>query len=366
MTRPGWCASLEAIARFERMLASEGALILKFMLVLSDKEQKRRLKAIAKGRGAGRHVLEEWSSFRRGSPRKARERNRPWSRRSSRRRTSRMHPGSCWRATIPDYRDLELRAARSSSSLRSRLDAPPSRCHAPAAAIIPNLDHRNRARRARHGPDARRVPTTRPSRGRAGPPRGADRRKGFGRRAVVAVFEGNDAAGKGGSIRRVTAALDPRRYRVYPVAAPTEEERAQPYLWRFWRHVPPQGPGRDLRPLLVRPGAGRAGRGVRELRRSGCGPTARSTSSRRSWPSRDHRRQVLARDRQGRAAPALQGARADEFKRFKITPEDWRNREKWDDYTTAVGRHGRPHQHRARAVDAGRGARTSAGRGSRC
>jgi polyphosphate kinase 2 (PPK2 family) len=72
----GLARDLEAIARFERMLASEGALILKFMLVISDKEQKKRLKAIAEGRGAGRHVLEEWSSLRRGSPRKTRERNR--------------------------------------------------------------------------------------------------------------------------------------------------------------------------------------------------------------------------------------------------------------------------------------------------
>ena len=54
----------------------------------------------------------------------------------------------------------------------------------------------------------------------------------------VVVFEGMDAAGKGSSIRRVTQALDARSYHVIPVAAPTDEERAQPYLWRFWRHVP--------------------------------------------------------------------------------------------------------------------------------
>lgn len=52
------------------------------------------------------------------------------------------------------------------------------------------------------------------------------------------MFEGNDAAGKGGAIRRVTDALDPRQYHIVPIAAPTEEERAQPYLWRFWRHIP--------------------------------------------------------------------------------------------------------------------------------
>ena len=55
------------------------------------------------------------------------------------------------------------------------------------------------------------------------------------------VFEGMDAAGKGGAIRRITQALDARFYRVIPVAAPTDEERAQPYLWRFWRHIPGHG-----------------------------------------------------------------------------------------------------------------------------
>ena len=57
----------------------------------------------------------------------------------------------------------------------------------------------------------------------------------------MAVFEGNDGAGKGGAIRRVTRALDARYCESIPVAAPTEEERAQPYLWRFWRRLPRRG-----------------------------------------------------------------------------------------------------------------------------
>lgn len=60
-------------------------------------------------------------------------------------------------------------------------------------------------------------------------------------RSVILVFEGPDAAGKGGSIRRITWALDSRSYRLIPIAAPTEEERAHHYLWRFWRHLPRQG-----------------------------------------------------------------------------------------------------------------------------
>jgi AMP-polyphosphate phosphotransferase len=56
------------------------------------------------------------------------------------------------------------------------------------------------------------------------------------KRSVILVFEGADAAGKGGSIRRITWALDSRSYRLIPIAAPSDEERAHHYLWRFWRH----------------------------------------------------------------------------------------------------------------------------------
>src|SRR5207237_6452201 len=59
--------------------------------------------------------------------------------------------------------------------------------------------------------------------------------------STVAMFEGWDAAGKGGAIRRVVAAVDARLFRVIPVAAPTDEERAHHYLWRFWRHLPRGG-----------------------------------------------------------------------------------------------------------------------------
>ena len=59
--------------------------------------------------------------------------------------------------------------------------------------------------------------------------------------SVILVFEGWDAAGKGGLIRRVTSALDARDYQVIPIAAPTDEERSHHYLWRFWRHLPRSG-----------------------------------------------------------------------------------------------------------------------------
>ena len=63
------------------------------------------------------------------------------------------------------------------------------------------------------------------------------------KRSLVAVFEGWDAAGKGSAIRRVTRAIDPRLFRLVQIAAPTDEERAQHYLWRFWRQLQRDGRG---------------------------------------------------------------------------------------------------------------------------
>ena len=88
------------------------------------------------------------------------------------------------------------------------------------------------------------------------------RDKRFRKHALIAVFEGNDAAGKGGAIRRVAAALDPRQYRIVPIAAPTEEELAQPYLWRFWRHIPPRGKFTVFDRSWYGRGAGGAGGGL--------------------------------------------------------------------------------------------------------
>ena len=61
------------------------------------------------------------------------------------------------------------------------------------------------------------------------------------KRTAIVVCEGWDAAGKGGAIQRLTASCDPRAYEVWPIAAPTEEEKAHHYLWRFWKKLPGEG-----------------------------------------------------------------------------------------------------------------------------
>jgi polyphosphate:AMP phosphotransferase len=155
--------------------------------------------------------------------------------------------------------------------------------------------------------------------------------------ALVAVFEGNDAAGKGGAIRRVAAALDPRQYSIVPIAAPTEDECAQPYLWRFWRHVPARGKFT----VFDRSWYGRV---LVERVEGFCSQTdwLRAYSEINDFEEQLTDAGVivvkfwLAIDKQTQLE-RFEAREAIPFKRFKITADDWRNREKWEQYRDAVG-----------------------------
>ncbi|MFI8481145.1 polyphosphate:AMP phosphotransferase [Pseudomonas sp. NPDC078700] len=166
---------------------------------------------------------------------------------------------------------------------------------------------------------------------------GLMRDKRMRKHSVVAVFEGNDAAGKGGAIRRVAAAMDPRQYRIIPTAAPTDEELAQPYLWRFWRHVPARGKfcvfdrswyGR----VLVERVEGYCSpadwlRAYGEINDFEEQLTEAGAIVVKFWLAIDPDVQ-LERFKAREKIP---------FKRFKITEDDWRNRDKWPQYRDAVG-----------------------------
>ena len=84
------------------------------------------------------------------------------------------------------------------------------------------------------------------------------------KRPVVIAFEGWDAAGKGGIIKRITERIDPRGYVVFPISAPNGEDKTRHYLYRFWRRLPETRPDRHLRPLLVWPRFSGARRRIRE------------------------------------------------------------------------------------------------------
>lgn len=153
---------------------------------------------------------------------------------------------------------------------------------------------------------------------------------------VLAIFEGWDAAGKGGAIKRLTATLDPRSYKVHPFAAPTDEEKAHHYLWRFWRRLPPAGQigifdrswyGR----VLVERVEGFASetewrRAYQEINEFELQLTSAGYVLVKFWLHISQEEQ-LAR---------FESRRDDPFKQHKLTDEDWRNREQWDLYYVTV------------------------------
>ncbi|MFC1811395.1 polyphosphate:AMP phosphotransferase, partial [Thermodesulfobacteriota bacterium] len=154
--------------------------------------------------------------------------------------------------------------------------------------------------------------------------------------AAILVFEGWDAGGKGGAIRRITGALDSRDYRIVPIAAPTDEERAHHYLWRFWRHLPDRG----HITVFDRSWYGR----VMVERVEGF---AREEEWSRAYAEINDFEEQLAEHGYVlnkfffHISPDEQLRRFEErqktlWKQFKITDEDWRNREKWDLYEQAV------------------------------
>jgi polyphosphate:AMP phosphotransferase len=162
------------------------------------------------------------------------------------------------------------------------------------------------------------------------------RRRRFAKHAVVAVFEGMDASGKGGAIRRITAALDARQYRVVPISAPTAEELARPYLWRFWFHLPPRGNytifdrswyGRVLvervRRLAARPDWQRAYGEINEFELE---LAEHGVILGKFWLSVSPDEQIARFTERNR----------NPLKRFKVDPEDWINRGQWDDYQKAA------------------------------
>ena len=158
----------------------------------------------------------------------------------------------------------------------------------------------------------------------------------FQKTAMVLVFEGNDAAGKGGAIRRVTRAIDIRRTKIHPIAAPNDEELARPYLWRFWRRLPE--PGQVV--VFDRSWYGRV---LVERVEGLCAPAdwMRAYSEIREFEQELAEAGVVVVKfwlavTKGEQLRRFQERQTVPFKRFKITEEDWRNRKKWSAYAEAV------------------------------
>ncbi len=322
---------LAEISRFERMLVDEGALVVKFWLHLSRSAQKKRFQELESDPAtAWRVTKDDWAH------RKRYDRFREVSEHALRDTSTAEAAWNVVEASDRRYRNLTV-GRTLLEAVGKRLERKrPTPVRAPPPPPPP-IDHRNLIEeldlslslsdwqydRRLSEQQARLNALSRDRRFREG-------------HACVVVFEGNDAAGKGGAIRRVTAALDARRYHVVPIAAPTEEERAQPYLWRFWRHVPRRGHfamfdrswyGR----VLVERVEGLAAdadwmRGYREIVDFEESLVRAGIVLLKFWLAISPEEQLRRFKEREKIA----------FKRFKITKEDWRNRDKWGAYERAV------------------------------
>jgi AMP-polyphosphate phosphotransferase len=323
--------AMEENIRFERMLANEGALILKFWFHLSKKGQKKRFERLESDPKTRWRVTErDWRHYKlydkfiKASERAIRETSRaeaPW--------------------TIIDGSDARYRSLTVGRIVLETLQArltdggePPSggRIAAPPSTVdnrgvLHHLDLSLKLAKDKYDKQMEE---------HQGKLAQLARHKRFRKISVVTVFEGVDAAGKGSAIRRVCAALDARQYEIFPIAAPTDEERAQPYLWRFWHHVPRRGRiaifdrswyGR----VLVERVEGFCSqydwlRGYGEINDFEEQLVRAGTVVAKFW-LQISREEQLKRFKERENTP---------FKQFKITPEDWRNREKWDANELAV------------------------------
>ncbi len=156
------------------------------------------------------------------------------------------------------------------------------------------------------------------------------------KRPVIILFEGWDAAGKGGAIKRITEKLDPRGYVVYPISSPHGEDRTRHYLYRFWRRLPERGQiaifdrtwyGR----VLVERVEGFASeaewkRGYKEINSFERQLRDFGAILAKFWIH-------ISREEQLRR---FEERKAIGYKAWKLTDEDWRNREKWETYEEAV------------------------------
>jgi polyphosphate:AMP phosphotransferase len=324
-------ADIDEIVRFERMLTDEGALLIKLWFHLSKKHQRQRLKTLEKDpRTRWRVTHTDWAHF------KLYDRFRAVSEYYLRHTSTGEAPWTVIEGEDARYRSLAV-GNLLLTSLRQRLDRKaPAAISLKAAALPPEIDRRDvlgSLDLSKRLPKQKYDSQLEKWQGRLNL---LSRDPKFRRLSVTILFEGLDAAGKGGAIRRITGALDARQYQGIPIAAPTEEERAQPYLWRFWRHLP----GRGRFTIYDRSWYGRV------LVERVEGLCAEADWMRAYSEINDFEEQLIlnrtvltkfwlqiSKDEQLKRFKLREKT---SFKRFKLTAEDWRNRQKWQAYQIAA------------------------------
>ncbi|WP_249676355.1 polyphosphate:AMP phosphotransferase [Pseudomonas abieticivorans] len=323
--------AINGAERLEQMLCDEGALIFKFWFHLSKQQMKARLKALKDDPLHSWRISPlDWQQSR------TYDRFVRFGERVLRRTSREYAPWHVIEGVDPHYRSLAVGKILL-EGLQAALKTPIEPLHQSIAPLGESLDQRSLLDSldlSQHlskdeyneqliAEQARLAMLFRDKRMRG--------------HALVAVFEGNDAAGKGGAIRRVAAALDPRQYNIVPIAAPTQDELAQPYLWRFWRQIPARGKFT----IFDRSWYGRV---LVERVEGFCSQAdwMRAYGEINDYEEQLHDAGVvvvkfwLSIDKKTQLE-RFEAREKIPFKRFKITEDDWRNREKWGLYRDAVG-----------------------------
>ena len=341
-------AAVERVRRFERLLTDDGALIVKLWFHLSKKGMKKRLEELEDNKLTRWRVTKsDWQNFRQY------DEFAKVSERVLRETSTGDAPWVVIDGSDPNYRALtaaktllgaitgrlaearaqnedEKRAARRkrTGSADTSIEAAPVFEAVDTSLILKELKFEERLSKEKYKTKIVKV---------QGDLAKLTRSSKMKEHSVIVLFEGMDAAGKGGAIRRVTSALDARKYVVIPIAAPTEEERAQPYLWRFWKHVPRVG----RFTIFDRSWYGRV------LVERVEGYATQASWTRAYAEINDFEEQLteagavvvkvwlaITKDEQLRRFKERETTK---YKQYKITPDDWRNRKKWDDYIVAGG-----------------------------
>ena len=323
-------ARADQINRFEKMLVNEGALVLKFWFHLTKEGQKKRLKELESNPKTAWRVtkwnwdrLKTFDRLQETAGHFLRMTNTAWS------------PWVVVEGTDDRYRSLtvgkiileSLQKKLASTGKQDSPVAPVMRVDTDGRNVLSEINLKHTLANKPYKLELARW------QGRLSE---LIRDPRFRNRSLVCAFEGADAAGKGGAIRRIGAALDARQYQIIPVAAPTEEERNQPYLWRFWRNVPRRG----RVAIFDRTWYGRV---LVERVEGFCSENdwLRAYSEINDFEHELADAGVIvvkfwlqiSQEEQLRRFKDRENV---EFKRFKITQEDWRNREKWDAYQQAI------------------------------
>jgi polyphosphate:AMP phosphotransferase len=321
--------SLDRVLAFESMLTRESTELVKIWLHLSKKGQRRRLKELeADPATAWRVSRRDWEFT------KKYDRFRKVSEHALARTGSAEAPWTVIEAADRHYRDLAAgEAVLAALSAALKRAAEPAPAHAPDRPKPPKLSVLSRLDLAKSLDSKEYSRKLDKQQARIARLTLRLRKEG---RSLICAFEGVDAAGKGGSIRRLLSSIDARNARVMAVSAPTDEERAHPYLWRFWRDLPRLGHAT----IYDRTWYGRV---LVERVEGFCAPAdwKRAYGEIAAFEEELCESGVILCKFWLQISPEEQLRRfrsrvKTPFKQYKLTEEDWRNRGKWDAYQAAA------------------------------